>query len=256
MDVADAADAAQALSRVQRGQFHVALIDHDVQHMRTGDGHMPASVGFDGVALARELSRVAGELLMVLLHSTGAMLTPADQTLFAARLEKPAQPDQLMDRLCALRLIDQPQPQPQPQPCGAGSTPSRESLPPGGQPLRVLLAEDNLISQRVALLFLRKLGHTPDVVADGQAAVRAVERQHYDVILMDLQMPILDGIQATDTIRRMSSAGHRPYIVAMTAHTQDSDRDHCMAAGMDDYIHKPIELGSLSEVLRRAVPRE
>ena len=117
-----------------------------------------------------------------------------------------------------------------------------------------MLAEDNAVNQRVAQLFLHKLGYRPDIVANGMEAVAAVERQVYDVVFMDVQMPEMDGLQATERICANASSGPRPRIIAMTAHALAEDKTRCMNAGMDEYIHKPINLRTMAEVLVR-VPR-
>jgi PAS domain S-box-containing protein len=118
--------------------------------------------------------------------------------------------------------------------------------------LRILLAEDNRFNQRVALLILQKLGHAVTIVNDGQEAITALERESFDLVLMDLQMPIMDGFQATAAIRSAESgSGRRIPIIALTAYARAEDRSRCLAVGMDDYVSKPIEL----EKLRRAIER-
>src|SRR4029078_235538 len=108
------------------------------------------------------------------------------------------------------------------------------------QPLRILLAEDNVINQKVALLILNKLGYEADIAANGLEVLDALQRQPYDLILMDVQMPEMDGLDATRQIRRTDSLGQQPHIVAMTANAMQGDRAQCLAAGMDDYISKPM----------------
>ena len=120
-------------------------------------------------------------------------------------------------------------------------------------PLRILLAEDNELNQRLALAMLNRLGHDADVVGDGAQVLAAAARTQYDLILMDLQMPILDGLE---TSRRLiaSTSGPRPRIVALTANATSADREACLAAGMDDYLAKPIELATLRQALDRCQP--
>ena len=118
--------------------------------------------------------------------------------------------------------------------------------------LRLLVAEDNLINQRVIRQVLGKLGITPDLVANGAQAVASVLRQRYDIVLMDVQMPEMDGLEASRCIRTRASAETQPYIIALTANALSGDREKCLAAGMDDFLPKPVGLAVLAEALRRA----
>jgi signal transduction histidine kinase/DNA-binding NarL/FixJ family response regulator len=124
----------------------------------------------------------------------------------------------------------------------------------GAQHLRVLIAEDNPVNQQVAVKLIERLGHYADVVGNGIEAVDAVLRQPYDVILMDIQMPEMDGEQATRQIRALGNLVKQPYIVALTAFTLTHDRDRMMAGGMDEYLSKPINIEALSAVLHQAAP--
>ena len=116
--------------------------------------------------------------------------------------------------------------------------------------LRVLVAEDNVVNQKVALRMLEKLGCRADVAANGLEAVAAVERVPYDLVLMDCQMPELDGYAATRSIRAKEKNGHRMVIVAMTANAMEGDRDRCLTVGMDDYLPKPVSSKNLEKILR------
>jgi signal transduction histidine kinase/CheY-like chemotaxis protein len=116
---------------------------------------------------------------------------------------------------------------------------------------RVLVAEDNVINQRVAVRLLRNLGIETEVAASGRQVLNAMEHSSYDAILMDLQMPDIDGIEATAAIRKLPGAASRTPIIAMTANAMKGDRDRCLAAGMDDYISKPIRVAQLSATLER-----
>ncbi|MFO1068865.1 MAG: response regulator [Geminicoccaceae bacterium] len=118
-------------------------------------------------------------------------------------------------------------------------------------PLRILVADDHATNRKLARLVLARLGYEPDVVNDGRAALSALERQRFDVVLMDVQMPGMDGIEATAEIRRRWQ-DDRPYIVAMTANAMQGDREACLAAGMDDYVSKPVQVEELVAALRRS----
>jgi PAS domain S-box-containing protein len=227
--------ALEALDRVRHGeQFDIALLDMS----------MP---GCDGLELAARLHRCVGaeQLPVVLLTSLGQRalrLDGASAVSLAACLAKPIKASQLFDTLVHA--------------LGSQAVPSLP--PPAARPpvrsLRVLVAEDHPINQRVVTRLLQHLGHIADVAANGREAVDAVARGHYDVVLMDIQMPELDGIAAARAIveRRHANGSALPRIVAMTANAMPGDRDACLAAGMDAYLAKPVELDALAEALRGA----
>jgi CheY-like chemotaxis protein len=123
-------------------------------------------------------------------------------------------------------------------------------------PLRILLAEDNVVNQKLALRILQQMGYRADLASNGLEAVESVGRQAYDVVLMDVQMPEMDGLEATRRICARWGPGARPRIVAMTANAMQSDRDLCLAAGMDDYLTKPIRVERLVEALNIVQPRK
>ncbi|MCE0498370.1 MAG: response regulator [Methylacidiphilales bacterium] len=120
------------------------------------------------------------------------------------------------------------------------------------RPMRILLAEDNVINQKVATRILSQMGYRPDVVQNGIEVLQALERQKYDVILMDVQMPEMDGLEATRQIRKQWTGSRRPWIIAMTANAMDSDRKNCLDAGMDGYISKPVRIEALETELVRS----
>ena len=121
-------------------------------------------------------------------------------------------------------------------------------------PLRILLAEDNVVNQKLALRLLEQMGYRADLASNGIEAIESLERQTYDVILMDVQMPEMDGLDAAREIRKLTSAT-QPHIIAMTANAMEGDRELCIAAGMDDYISKPIRVNELVDALMKSERR-
>jgi CheY-like chemotaxis protein len=203
------------------------------------DMHMPE---MDGVALARAIrEEPAGAAVpLVLFTSLGRREARAESEGFAAYLHKPIKPSQLFDALVSV-LADQPV-------HVRERSVTRSEIDPDlarRHPLRVLLAEDNVVNQKVALRLLGQMGYRADVAANGLEAIEAVTRQTYDVVLMDVQMPELDGFEASREINRRWPGERRPRIVAMTANALQGDRELCVAAGMDDYVSKPIRVEEL-----------
>ena len=200
----------------------------------------------DGVSLAREVRRLRSEseLPLLLLTSLGRLSQPQAGGVFSAQLSKPLKASQLYNTL--LQLLT------------AGRVGAEvETVTDGKQArsaLRILLAEDNAMNQKVALRLLERLGYRADVAANGLEAIEALERRPYDVVLMDVQMPELDGLDATRRICELWPAESRPYIVAMTANALPEDREACLAAGMNDYVAKPIRTEELAAALKRARP--
>ncbi|TVP60958.1 MAG: response regulator [Nodularia sp. (in: Bacteria)] len=121
--------------------------------------------------------------------------------------------------------------------------------------LRILLAEDTVVNQKVALLMLQHIGYRADVAANGLEVLKALQLSSYDVVLMDVQMPEMDGLEASQRICQEYRASSRPHIIAMTANAMQGDREVCLAAGMDDYISKPVRIGELALALSKCQPR-
>jgi CheY-like chemotaxis protein/nitrogen-specific signal transduction histidine kinase len=230
----------EALAWIQAGErFDAAILDM----------HMPE---MDGAALARaiRLHPAGAAVPLVLFTSLGRREALADTDLFAAYLHKPIKPSQLFDALVSF-LAEQPV-------HVAPRGPARTDLDPDlarRHPLRILLAEDNVVNQKLALRLLGQMGYRADLAANGLEAVEAVARQTYDVVLMDVQMPEMDGLEASREIIRRWPAERRPRIVAMTANAMQEDRDLCAAAGMDDYVAKPIRVEELVGALERSRAR-
>ncbi|MFL5516966.1 MAG: response regulator [Gemmatimonadales bacterium] len=212
----------------------IALIDHQ-------------SPRVDALALARIIRSepaISGTRLVLL---SGAGLrgeaTEASTAGFDAFLSKPVRQSPLHD--CLVTLLGVP----------AGDHPliTRHTLAESrsARRARILLAEDNEVNQKLAVAVLEKFGYRVEVVADGREAVSAVSRGGYDLVLMDCQMPELDGYAAASEIRRRQNGGPRVPIVAMTASAMQGERERCLAAGMDDYVTKPIDRGRLHEVLEQ-----
>ena len=131
-------------------------------------------------------------------------------------------------------------------------TPVHHDRPGDSMPLTILMAEDNSVNQRVARLTLQRLGYEIEIVVDGGEAIQALQRRDFDVILMDVQMPIMDGLTATRRIRARPEWQERPWIIALTAGAFKEDRVHALDAGMDDFLSKPIRIDLLKEALARA----
>ncbi len=242
--VAEAPDAWSAIEAVRQG-----LDGGDPPHVVLCDHHMPCMSGLDLAMLLRADAR-ANAIAFVLATSDtgGAVLPVSSEACRNLTLLKPVHERALLDCLRGCRA--KPAPAPAPAPAGSSSTLAPPpSAPPHG--LFILVAEDNVINQEVAVGLLERLGHQAEVAGDGREAVRLVRANSYDLVLMDMQMPEVDGLEATRQIRALPPPKGRLPIIAMTANALPGDRAACLAAGMDDYVAKPIGRQALAELLQR-----
>ena len=238
MHAAAVASGPEALALIHQGAgFDAAVLDYQ----------MP---GMDGVALASAMRKEdAGQALpLVLLSSLGYRDILKNNLDFAAFMTKPAKSSVLYNTLVG--VINRTG---VPEKKYAGSQLQFDRQMGQLHPLRILVAEDNAVNQKVALSLLERIGYRADVAANGQEAIDALHRQPYDVVFMDGQMPEMDGMEATRLIRRRIPAGQQPYIIAMTADALQGDRERYLAAGMNDYISKPIRLEDLVRALLHEV---
>ena len=240
IDVVAAADAEDAVRALGEQPVDLAVLDMV----------MPAT---DGLDLATMLHGVAPDLPVVLATSVGRRDVTADPRWgtsgVKAVVTKPIKASTLHTAVVT----------------ALGTTVLQAAQDRGGaeldpelgsrHPLRILLAEDNAVNQKLALRLLEKMGYRADVAGNGLEAIAALERQPYDLVLMDVQMPEMDGLEATRRILERWTVGERPWIVAMTAEAMAGDRERCLAAGMDGYITKPIRVEELVQAIRRTPPR-
>ncbi|MCQ3937711.1 MAG: hypothetical protein DPW18_11785 [Chloroflexi bacterium] len=232
---------AAALQWIENGEtFDIAILDM----------HMPE---MDGLELAKRIrSSGKARFPLVLFSSIGRREAGDDMNLFSAYLAKPIKQSQLFDTLVGIFF----------RPSTADEHPTTGRFKPDPQmaarhPLRILIAEDNAVNQKLALRLLEQMGYRADVAANGLETIQSLERQPYDVVLMDVQMPVMDGLEATRRIRDLKGAGNpsglrQPYIIGLTANAMQGDREMCLNAGMDHYIAKPIRVVELVDALKRA----
>ncbi len=238
MKAQTAQSGAQALAWLAQGiRFDLAILDMKMPEM-------------DGVMLAKALRNLmpSAQLPLILLSSIGSQGLGTEENtpgLFQATVTKPIKPSQLYNVLMETLQFHS----------------ASLRRPVTGQlvetdlnqkhPLQILLAEDNVINQKVALHMLSHLGYQADLAANGVQVLDALAQKRYDLIFMDVQMPMMDGLEASRTIRQRMADTQRPRIVAMTASATESDRQACLDAGMDDYISKPFQIDRLVTALKQ-----
>jgi PAS domain S-box-containing protein len=249
VDTTTAADAGHALGALRRAAaadtpYDVALLDL----------RMPDIDGLDLAAAITHDPTLATTRCMILSSGGQPDHARAASAGIQEWINKPVRLADLRDALVRMGDLrcdderDQPAADPVPE-----AEPADRAVDRGG---RVLVAEDNTVNQLVARGVLENLGYTVEVVDNGREALDALRSTRFDVVLMDCHMPELDGFEATRALRVREGDGHRTPVIAMTAGVLDSDRERCFAAGMDDFIAKPIDVGTLTATLDRWIPRE
>ncbi|MEM7033315.1 MAG: response regulator [Chloroflexota bacterium] len=252
----EVAQPVEALALLKQGHtYDIAILD---MHMPDMDGLQLALEirRFESQTLQQKFDRLdqhqnanEGKLPLVMWSSIGGSDTLDQQSVaeasFSAFLPKPIKPSQLFDVLVStftgqpVQVTDRTE-----------SEPEFDSEMGHQLPLHILLAEDNTTNQKLALHLLSRLGYRADLAANGLEVLAALKRQTYDVILMDVQMPEMDGLETTKNIREQNEDNKMPFIVAMTANAMQGDRETCLAAGMNDYVSKPIRVEALTRALR------
>ncbi len=226
----------EAMARLKSGEnFDACLLDLEMPEM-------------NGMRLAERIRDVypADRNPILIMSPIGQRIT--NRKLVEGVVKKPIKHGQLLETLLRVLRCEQEE-----------DTATQVSRPLDTRmarewPLRILIAEDNLINQKVALRLLERLGYEADVVANGMEALVSVRHVQYDVILMDVQMPEMDGLEATRQLCKQYAPHERPRIIAVTADAQASDREACLRAGMDDYLSKPVRLEQVAEALGKVVP--
>ncbi len=234
------ASAKEALDRLTADQsYDVVIIDQQLS-------------GMDPMELIRQMRKVSAPhpLPVIVLTPIGQRREQHETMKDLAFLSKPIKPFQLAEMLVAvfrlelevLRTVS------------AGNSDRFDPTLSQRLPLSILIAEDNAVNQKLMLRLLQRLGYEAEVSSNGQEVLTALNRQAYDLVFMDVQMPELDGLQATIRIRKSFAANRQPYIVAMTANAMEGDREKCLDAGMNDYLSKPIRVEQLTAALYKLAP--
>ncbi|GGF92469.1 response regulator [Paenibacillus abyssi] len=226
--------ASEALSWIEQGEiFDLAIIDMLMAEM-------------DGNQLGGKIRkhRTIESLPMIMLTSVGSNPSRVDlESVFSAVVSKPVRDDHLLEVMLS-SLFDR-----QAKPSRNKPTVLLDANMGAKLPLRILVAEDNAINQKLFLRILEKMGYTADVAANGLEALQSVTRLHYDLVFMDVQMPVMDGLDAARNITNSLGDTKRPVIIAVTANARQEDREQCLAAGMHDYISKPLRIEEVQRLL-------
>ena len=230
----------EALAEIIKGEtFDLGLLDYK----------MPVMDGRELAMKIREF-RTEKELPLVLLSSIGGILDESVARYFTEVLSKPIKPSALHNSL--LSVVDH-----RPRQVFPEATNKKSNLFASDHPLKILVTEDNPVNQKVVLLLLKKLGYTDPitVACNGQEALDRLEEDFYDIILMDIQMPVMDGLEATRQICQKYAETERPWIVALTAAAMGGDREKALKEGMNDFITKPVRTERLIEALKKVPVR-
>jgi signal transduction histidine kinase/CheY-like chemotaxis protein len=220
----------EALETIRRGEsYDIAVLDM----------HMPE---MDGAQLSNEIRKVNRSLPLIMLTSLG-WRDSGDAFHFSAFLTKPVKQSSLYNAIVSALALHLPQ-----KKHTAPDAPLDPRLA-DRHPMKVLLAEDNIVNQKLAIYLLEAMGYHPDLAQNGVEVLEALDRSHYDLIFMDVQMPEMDGLTAT---RRIRAQGSDIYIIAMTANAMEEDRRECLDAGMNDYVSKPVREKELQDAVTRA----
>ena len=240
MKTIECASGYEALQQIDSGtNADVAVLDVQMPDM-------------DGITLSGELRkrRTEDRLPLIILSSLGQKIPLPEGVTAIAYLNKPVKPSQLYDAL--VTTFDEQIGQRQTAELSAGS--EFDPQMSARHPLRILLAEDHAVNQRVMKLMLERLGYRADIVANGLEALHSFKRQDYDVILMDIQMPEMSGIEATRRLRCELPPERQPRIIALTANALGGEREEYLATGMDDYLSKPVNVAALRAALEKCMP--
>ena len=223
----------------QRAPFDAAILDLQLPDM-------------DGLALASEIRRQSGSRFLPLLLLSSVRVRSDDPRPAALGisvfLHKPIRPAQLLDGLCRAMSVQLQRDKKAP------TVPALDVSLASRLPLRILLADDNPINQKVGSSVLQKLGYRAEVAQNGMEVLTALGQKPYDVLFLDVQMPEMDGLECARQICQRWNRGKRPVIIAMTGNALMGDREKCLAAGMDDYISKPVRIAELQNALERWGP--